>query len=161
MKRFTATLDTTAKMITIVVCVILIIPFVKIGDSFIYSHDYRLLIAPVLIITALVYAALWRPTAYTVDADTFQIHRAMGVKSIPRSDIESVGLMNKEDLGFGIRTFGSGGAFGYLGRFWYKNTGHLTMYVTDKSKMILISLKSGKKLVVSPDDTGGFLKTFK
>ena len=160
MTRFPATLDTTAKMVTVAVCFILVIPFVKIGEDFVRTGDFLLLIAPVLIILALVWAALYRPTYYMVDGQELRIHRISGAKSIALSEIQEVKAFNKEEMGFGLRTFGSGGAFGYLGKFWYKNAGHLTMYVTDRSKMIVVRLKNGKKIVVSPDDTAGFLKLF-
>lgn len=50
-----------------------------------------------------------------------------------------------------VRTFGSGGFFGYLGYFYAYNWGKYTAYVTDGNNMVAIETTK-KKYVVSCED---------
>ncbi|MDR0541013.1 MAG: PH domain-containing protein [Dysgonamonadaceae bacterium] len=61
--------------------------------------------------------------------------------------------------GFGThsrRVFGSGGAFGYLGKFNNTELGDCQMYVTDASKKVLIKT-SNETLVFSCDKPDEFI----
>ena len=160
MNHFPARLDTLSKMITTVVFFVLVVPFITIGQHYYSHHDPKMLLAPVGIVLVLSICALYRPTGYTLTNDGLQIHRALGTRTIPAATIESIIPITTTDLGGGIRTFGSGGAFGYLGLFWYRKMGHMTLYVTDRSKMLLVKLVNGKKLLISPDDTQAFLQLY-
>ena len=56
----------------------------------------------------------------------------------------------------GIRLMGSGGAFGWYGLFWRKETGRYRAYVTDRSRLVSCKGPDGL-IVVSPDDPGAFV----
>lgn len=45
------------------------------------------------------------------------VSRLFGSLEIPMDEIVEVGIIRKSDIGHSIRTFGSGGLFGYLGLF--------------------------------------------
>lgn len=159
--RFVAKMDNLSRMVTVAVLVVLIIPFITIGQQVAQSHSLLLLIVPIIIVIALGVTALLHPTAYSLDTEGLQVHRPLGSVTIPLSNIRSLEPVTMADLGFGLRTFGSGGFFGYFGKFWYKKIGHVTFYVTDRDKLILLKLADDRKIVISPDDREGFLAAFR
>lgn len=164
MSRFSAKLDKNAKGITFLSSIVMILPFITIGRYFNATHYWLVLLAPVLIVLAFTACLLWRPTGYTLGAEGLEVHRLIGDLKYPLVAIEDIDNVDLKDLGFGLRTFGSGGYFGYFGRFWYKKLGHISMYATDKEKLLLVVLEQEatkkKYLVISPDDTNTFLETY-
>jgi len=161
MNTFPAKLDNLAKTLTVVVITILIIPFLGIWNRYSMNHDYKMIIPPVLIIVVMLFTALFRPKAYLINASVLKIIQVGFSRTIPTENIESVIPVSKPDLGFGLRAFGSGGFLGYIGKFWYAKIGFVTCYITDHNKMLLVRLKNGKKLMISPDDQLGFLEAFR
>ena len=81
------------------------------------------------------------------------VRRLFGAKSFRIDRVE----LSPESFGFGgFRLFGSGGAFGWYGLFWRKETGRYRAYVTDRS--LLVSCTGPRGLVViSPADTAAFV----
>jgi len=67
-------------------------------------------------------------------------------------------ITNKE-LGFGV--FGTGGFFGYFGPYFFQHYGRVTLYATDRSKMLLITLDDERRIIISPEDTEAFMKAFR
>ncbi|MFM7328528.1 MAG: PH domain-containing protein, partial [Bacteroidota bacterium] len=55
-------------------------------------------------------------------------------------------------LRWSIRLFGSGGLFGYFGKFRNSTFGTMNWYATRLGKFVVIILRSGEKFVVTPDD---------
>jgi len=164
MSRFSATLDKNAKGITVLTCVVLVIPFFMFIEFFSATSNWTIFIAPVVTVIALVCCFLWRPKEYTLENGELHIRRIASDLIFPVSDIERIEPVDVTEHGSGIRTLGSGGFFGYFGRFWYKKLGSVSMYATDKNKLLVITFSpaSGKKpVIISPDDTALFVKTFK
>ncbi len=160
MQRFSASLDGLSKTLSFVVFAVIIIPIVSILSLYSKSHNLAVLIAPALILVVLLIAMMYRVKAYELDATSLNILRPASTAKFPLHRIRSIRSVTTKELGFGIRTFGSGGFFGYFGKFYYRNIGHVTLYVTDRSKMLLIVLDDDKKIIISPDDTAGFMQAF-
>lgn len=160
MRRFTATIDSLSRTLTFVVIVVLIIPFITIGSQYMKLGDPLLLIGPVITIVALTAVFLYRIKGYGLDAAGLHIDRLVKPVTIPFQSIEGIMPITAKELGLGIRAFGSGGFFGYLGKFYYRTHGWITLYVTDRSKMLLITLAGDRKVIISPDDTAGFIAAF-
>lgn len=160
MRRFPATMDSLAKSVSLVVVVIVVIPILTIVSVYSKHHDWRMLIAPVIVFLALGITALYRVKAFGLDSEGLHIIRPVGAVKFPLHNIRSITSITSKELGFGIRTFGSGGFLGYFGKFYYRNYGHITLYVTDREKMLLITLADDKKIIISPDDTAAFMAAF-
>jgi hypothetical protein len=160
MHRFTATMDRQAKMISYLVLIVVLIPITTIVSLYFREHDLKLLIAPVVVILALGIAALYRVKGYELSSEGLHIVRPIGETKYPLHRIRSLTSVTSKDMGFGIRTFGSGGFLGYFGKFYYRKIGAATLYVTDVQKMLLITLDDDKKIVISPDDTAAFMAAF-
>jgi hypothetical protein len=159
-QRFSATMDGQAKTITFVVLVIVLIPIISIISLYGKEHDPWLLLGPVVVVIALIVAALYRPKAYKLGLEGLDILRPIGELNFPLHRFRSVSSITSKELGFGIRTFGSGGFLGYFGKFYYKNYGHINLYVCDREKMLLIILDDERKIIVSPDDPEAFMSAF-
>lgn len=160
MKHFSATLDGLSKTLSFIVFAVLIIPFVSIFSLYGKSHNPALFIAPAVVLLALFITLFFRVKSYELDTESLNIIRPASTVKYPLHRIRSIRAVTTKDLGFGIRTFGSGGFFGYFGKFYYRNIGHVTLYVTDRSKMLLITLDDDKKFMISPDDTAAFMSAF-
>lgn len=156
--KYPAKLDNLAKMITVVVCAVIIIPFITIGETYFKTHSELLLIGPALVLAGIIATFLFRPTGYDISTDAIVIHRPVGDKKLPLTYITTVAPIQIADLGFGVRTFASGGFLGYFGKFWYRKLGHVNFYATDRSKLILIRTHKDKKYLLSPDNTAQFLQ---
>ncbi|MDR1436620.1 MAG: PH domain-containing protein, partial [Candidatus Symbiothrix sp.] len=72
------------------------------------------------------------------DKNSVQIHQIKGGIAIPLEAIKEIRLCDDSDTKASIRKFGSGGAFGYLGKFENEQSGNYQMYVTDASKEVIV-----------------------
>lgn len=66
-----------------------------------------------------------------------KIKKIMGSIVIPVEDITSISVVTNETNN-SIRTFGSGGACGYLGKFKNDTLGNYEMYATESNNLILV-----------------------
>ena len=98
-------------------------------------------------------AYLLHPKHYEVGISKIKIVRPIGTKEIRKNDIEEISTIDKSAIGKSIRSFGIGGLFGYIGKFYTSKIGHYTAYMTDRNHAVLIKLKSGKKYLISPEKT--------
>ncbi len=69
------------------------------------------------------------------------------------SKIKEVRMLDDCDMKFTIRTFGVGGLFGYVGKFWNNHIKHFTAYSTRLRNLVLVVTTDDKKFVLSPNDT--------
>ena len=90
---------------------------------------------------------------YIVNTDSLVIVTPFYNKTLLKQDFLRVDMVNRKDLGFMIRLFGNGGLFGYFG--WYRaaNLGNFFFYGTQMKNLILIQMKTGRKYIITPDDT--------
>ncbi len=157
---FTASLDGLAKAITFCVCIVILIPFLTILVKYQQSHQPLVLLPPAAVALTLGILALYRPKGYSLSAAGLAVLRPACEVRYPLHRIRSVTPVTAKELGFGLRTFGVGGFLGYWGKFRYQHIGQATLFVTDRSKMILLTLDDDRHIIVSPDDTEGFVAAF-
>lgn len=104
----------------------------------------------ILFIMPIIY--LWHVKHYVLDTDRLIIKRPISDKVILFSEIAQVFLPDQKEFIRTIRIFGVGGIFGFYGKFYNTHFGSMTWYVTQNKNRILIELKTGKKIVISPND---------
>jgi hypothetical protein len=156
MKQYKASLDTAAWVITISISALLgfvaYISSKRITEASELSnygiHVFSLLICVFTMLTAWLFA----PSSYEITGTELIVRRPAGSRRFLLADIENSRQLNKPDMKGVIRTFGVGGLFGYYGKFTSSSLGPFTMYCTKMSHLILLTLRSGKKIVLSPDD---------
>jgi hypothetical protein len=99
---------------------------------------------------ALVIAVVFAPLGYTVDDVGIVVNRIGPKVCILHGEIADIGRLSARDVGFSVRVCGSGGFFGWFGRFWSRRLGHHRMYATNMRDLVFVELVDGKKFIVSP-----------
>ncbi len=145
-REFSAPYDATAKSVTVVVSVLLIVVAWMVHIIFIA------LLFPLLIGLAYAYS----PRGYAVAGGAIVVKRLIGNVRVPPADIREVRAGSPDDFTGVIRLFGNGGLFGFYGLFRTAKLGKCNWYVTDRSKTVIV-VTSSRTLVLSPDDVQGFI----
>lgn len=103
------------------------------------------LLLPLIVI--LLYFGCTTPVKLELDAKKIAIVKAFGSIKIPREEVVNIYKISPKSLSKSIRLFGSGGFFGYLGKFENSIIGKYQMYITEKKNLILIETSSMKYVV--------------
>lgn len=80
----------------------------------------------------------YMPIRLRANDEKITLKRLFSPIEVPLNEIMEIAQIPKSYIKGSIRTFGSGGAFGFLGRFKNARLGRYTMYATDLKKLILI-----------------------
>ena len=158
--KYSTSLDTSAKAITIGVTILFAI--IIFGQYALVSEEdvnFPIYIAIALLLIYLLAFSL-RPIHYVITSQQVSVHRLFSDVKIERNKIRSVELLNKDQLGWTIRTFGVGGLFGYYGKFANSKIGTMTWYTTRQDRTILIRTVDDKKIILTPDDPEKFVADF-
>jgi len=147
-------LDKVAKGITIGAC-LLVLGIIIITS--ITSGGRVPLFIPFIPAVISVAAYLYAPKSYTLNDTSLIINKVIGKVWIDLNTVKEVEKIPQFDGGT-IRTFGSGGFFGYYGKFYNRVIGKMNMYVTRRDTMILLKTKDDRNIIISPDDIGLFDK---
>lgn len=111
------------------------------------THDFALDIVAVLIFLCFVCGLYFCPKYVEVSNSLLTIGKLISKKIIPLADIASV-TPYQRTMNF-VRTIGSGGFMGYWGHYRNQELGKFFVYATRMDQLILVTLKSGKKYVIS------------
>jgi hypothetical protein len=90
---------------------------------------------------ALVFTFLYMPVKIKLDNERIFVDQIKSGFFIPYNEIIEIRNYSKHDSQNTIRLFGSGGLFGYVGKFENPQIGNIQMYVTNSSNRILIRTK--------------------
>jgi hypothetical protein len=119
-----------------------------------------LVVVPALML--LLYASvwlLWRPTSFEVDPTGLRIHWPLRARSIPAGEIVDAAVLARDALrrefGWGMR-IGAGGLWGGFG-WLYTRKGLLDLYVSRTDRLVLVRLRSGRALLLTPADEDRFV----
>ena len=117
--------------------------------SMFYSNavpSYLKWIIGCVVILPVLYIATWIPINLSANTTHIILHKLIGKITIPIGEITSVQIIDKSMISNSIRLFGSGGVFGYLGKFRNRLLGNYIMYITERKNLILI--KTHKKTYI-------------
>lgn len=106
----------------------------------------------VTLISLIVFTYLISPLYYQLEGIEFVVKKIIKSRHIEYASIVEVKSILKEDLKGTYRTFGVGGLFGYFGKFRNHKLGAMTWYATQNKKYVMLILKSGEKILITPDD---------
>lgn len=109
----------------------------------------------VLFISTLIFA----PISVTVDDNALIVNRCLTGKRIPISEIKSIELC-QPTMG-ALRVFGSGGWFGYWGKFRERDLGLYTAYYGKSSDCFFIRLKDGRQYMIGCKNPRSVVKFIK
>ncbi len=109
------------------------------------SVSYSLLVSGFLLIMIALGPALYTPLKLSLTEKCFSIHYIFWNYNVPIKNIQEAELYHGSEGD--IRIFGSGGLWGYLGKFKNKQLGLYEMYVTNPSEMMSIETQKGYIIV--------------
>ncbi len=149
-----------ASMSKMVIAITSIIHALVLGTIIPFAHNsiplWEVIILPVLFLTAF----LLRPFRYDIDGRQIIIRKYVLPKRLLIADIESMVPVDYSDLKISLRLWGSGGFWGWYGTFLtadnYKDK-QINMQCSQREHLVLITMKNGKRIVISPDDRDGLL----
>jgi len=145
-RAFSASYDSTAKVISAVVCLLVI------AVAWVVHMVFLAVLFPLLI--GFTYA--YSPRGYAISGGAIVVRRLIGDIRVPLADVREVRAGTPDDFTGCLRLWGNGGLFGYTGLFQTTKLGTCRWYVTNRSKAVIVATQS-KTLVLSPDDVAGFM----
>jgi len=143
---FSASYDTTTKVISAVVLVVFLVIIVV-------THS---VVAGCLTAAIVVGAYAWSPRGYAVSDGSIEVKRLIGRARIPLDGLREARAATKDDFRGCLRLFGNGGLFGYYGLFRTSKLGKSTWYVTNRGKAVVV-VTGEKTVLFSPDNVEGFI----
>lgn len=147
----TATLDKTAKIITVIMLLVLVgllYPVLKEGKT---GGSIFTAVIDSLLFFLTVYSYYFSTSGYQIANGKLIIERPVGKKVISLKDLKAVYSFPKTEKGLTIRTLGNAGLFGYFGYFHNDKIGRFKMYSAKGWDFHI--LEFGKeKIGISPDD---------
>jgi hypothetical protein len=141
----------TAATLVALICVLVLVFFL---------HEIVALIlifaVPIVAVPAFAYAA--SPLGYAIDNKAVYIERkALRTVRVPLSQITAVQYLPARSLQGSIRVYGTGGLFGWAGRYHVPGLGAVSMHATNLEQLIVIQRRHRKPMVISPADSAAFL----
>ncbi len=150
-------LDAPAKLITALVCVFIAIISITSFDIISKNGVYQSYYPKLVLLFIFLLTICFKPINYKIEEDYIIVKRILWDAKISRSEIHKAEMIDRAETSWSLRTFGSGGFFGYFGTFTNRKLGAMTWYLTRKDSLVLLKMKTGKKFLLSPDDREGFL----
>ena len=162
MKIYSASFDNTVKILSAIITLAILV----IEANFIYNTAKALsngmalsaftgkIFLLLILISIVLFTFLFSIKHYAVSNNALIIQRWINKVEIPFTEIKEARILGENDMGMVFRTFGVGGLFGYFGKFSSSKLGSIAYYATQNKNKIFIELKSGKKIVISPDNAG-------
>lgn len=159
--EFSASFDKTTKVITALVAVLMLIILASLWISLKEAGAWL----PLLLMAVVSFLSLIMPYGFSIkkyqlSKEELTICRPFGNKRFPLTALMAATVIDPKQLRWSWRLFGSGGMFGYYGTFGNKQLGTMTWYLTRRDRTVLVTTVKNRKLVLSPDDTEGFIKTY-
>jgi len=145
-QSFSASYDRTTKIISGVVCGVLVLA------AFAAQNILIAALGAVVIAVCCAYS----PLGYAVSERSIVVRRLIGRVRIPLEGVREIRAATADDFRGCLRLWGSGGLFGYYGLFRTTKLGKCTWYVTNRAKAVVLITET-KTTLFSPDDVDGFL----
>ena len=102
----------------------------------------------IILLATVIVGVGYMPIQLKANNEKIKVGRLFGSLEVPLNEVVEIRRISKSHIDNSIRTFGSGGLFGYLGRFKNDRLGNYTMYATELNNLILIRTND-KKYVCS------------
>ena len=154
-------MDIFSKLVTIGVTVLY--ASIVIGHYSISGHVETTAPIITMIFFLIIYflAFAFRPIKYEISETQLIVRRLLLDVKIYRNQIEKVELLDKEKVSKSIRIFGVGGLFGYYGKFANSRLGNMSWYATRKDKIVLVTTRKNRKIILTPDEPETFVANLK
>ena len=110
-----------------------------------------IIVLEIISLVFLISPSFFIPLRLVVTEKSLRIWRPIGKVEISLEDIKSCTIIGDSRSIFDktIRTFGSGGLYGFIGHFKHDKYGKMRMFVTHTKQCFLIRMKDGQHFVIS------------
>ncbi len=157
--EYKASMDNFARVVTAAVVILFGVIEYKclqnLSNPFLSKYGLILNVSNVILLDAVLFTCYFMSVQkYKITPGALIIVRPGMDKKINRNEISGARLLNQDEMDFTVRTFGSGGLFGYIGKFTNLKLGNMTCYATQKVNRILITTQKGETIIITPDDLG-------
>lgn len=96
------------------------------------------------------------PKAFSIQGGRLRIERPLRSVDVPLAAIRAAGPLPDGALRGSLKVAGSGGLFGYYGRFWNRRLGAFRLYATRRTGLVVVDT-GDERFVLSPDPADRFL----
>ncbi|CCZ09554.1 putative uncharacterized protein [Odoribacter sp. CAG:788] len=111
----------------------------------------------IVLLTTVIAGVSYTPIRLKANDKKITVSRLLGSLEVSLNEVIETRRISKSDIDNSIQTFGSGGLFGYLGRFKNGKLGSYTMYATDLNNLIFVHTNN-KNYVLSCSRPQEFVK---
>jgi hypothetical protein len=108
----------------------------------------------------LVIPAFFAPLKYYMTPETMGVSRIGPDIVIRLDEVESLQSAKASDFTLTLRVFGSGGLYGNFGLFRNAQLGLFRACMTRREPLVVVRMKTGKPIVLSPDAPDAFIQSF-
>lgn len=154
---FKTSMDFKAKLITLSVILIFIATIIS---QFVMDGEPFFIVFFCLFLLVLLLPYLYSPYTYTCDDKVLSIKRPIGQIDVQLVDVLNVRELEDKELSPLFRLWGSGGFFGYFGKFSDARHRNFKMYCRRLDTRVMVFTKNGL-LVLAPDNKEEFIKTIR
>jgi len=149
--------------VTVVVLMLIVVAevlLVRAAWSFSQGDPSRSVAVLGVLLSVAIFAGIARfaPWGYSVRSDGIVVRRLGSPIVISYERIREVRRVQRREIGFVWRVFGSGGFLGWFGLFRSRRLGEFHAYATNQRDLVLITQTNGGKIMISPHPVDGFLK---
>lgn len=153
---FRTTMDTAALVISGLT--ILLIGFTMVSMYTTMENDFYLnIILPLLFSFIIIIPFIYSPSGYSCTSNELLIHRPAGKITIDYREILNIRSAESDEIRRLVRLWGSGGLFGYFGKFYDSKHRNFKMYGRRRKNKVLVFTKTGL-VVLMPDEVEGFMR---
>lgn len=132
-------------IITAITVILLIVSlYIFYEKDFPFSMLWLKYMLIIILAVTIIGGLCYMPIRLTIKEDTVTLHKLSGSINVPIKDIIELKTIPGSEIRSSIRIFGSGGMFGFLGKFRNPRLGRYTMYATNLNELILIRTSSKK-----------------
>ena len=162
-RRFRAPWSVYVWIITIAVLLVVVVVFCGVlkaictGDLQNRHTQVWLFLVVIIPLLVLALVVLFAPIKYTITNSEIIVNRLGPNLYLHLKNVEEIRQLDKNELGFAFRLFGSGGFLGVFGLFYTSRLGVFNAYITNGDTLVFIKYKNGKKFLLSPEKPEKFL----
>jgi hypothetical protein len=141
---------------------LLVLPVGMAGAALIGGGEPKLLCVAAPLAGIYLLSWLWfRPSHFELGVDALRVVWPIRRREVPFANVETAEIVGARELrdehGWLLR-IGVGGLWGGFGRLWSSKGRHLDFYVSRTSPLVLVRLRRGRSLLITPEQPERFVE---